>query len=180
MNIIFNFCQVCSTRCHDILHSVPLGVPCPSHRLSFSSSLSATFNTVNHQVLLATLAELRIADSALYWFTSYLTNRTYQVTWNGSLSKPLLPWHRRPSRLSIRTASVLPGSLGSVITLHGLSYHCYADDTLSPPLTAWLQLAPGPELASAPGRLHTTWSLTSTRLSSSSCRGRTAHTWTYW
>ena len=24
MNIIFNFCQVCSTSCHEIVHSVPL------------------------------------------------------------------------------------------------------------------------------------------------------------
>ena len=31
---------------------------------------------------------LNIADSAVTWFTSYLTNRTFQVTWNGSLSKP--------------------------------------------------------------------------------------------
>ena len=31
---------------------------------------------------------LNIADSALTWFTSYLTNLTFQVTWNGSLSKP--------------------------------------------------------------------------------------------
>ena len=43
-------------------------------------NLSAAFDTVNHQILLATLAELGIADSALPWFTSYLTNRTYQVT----------------------------------------------------------------------------------------------------
>ena len=50
--------------------------------------LSSTFDTVNHQILLSTLAKLVIADSALTWFTSYLTNRTFQVTWNGSLSKP--------------------------------------------------------------------------------------------
>ena len=39
-------------------------------------------------ILLATLAQLGIADSALSWFKTYLTNRTYQVTWMGSLSKP--------------------------------------------------------------------------------------------
>ena len=46
------------------------------------------FDTVNHQIVLCTLAELGIADSALTWFTSYLTNHIYQVTWNSSLSKP--------------------------------------------------------------------------------------------
>ena len=42
------------------------------------------------QILLATLAELGIADSALSWFTSYLTNRTYQGTWNGA-ARPTSP-----------------------------------------------------------------------------------------
>jgi len=50
--------------------------------------LSAAFDTVNHQILLATLAELAIAETALSWFTSYLTGLTYQVTWTGSLSRP--------------------------------------------------------------------------------------------
>ena len=58
-----------------------------------------------HQILLSTLAELGIADFALTWFTSYLTNCTFQVKWNGSLS--LHPGNRCPSRLSIRTTSVI-------------------------------------------------------------------------
>ena len=43
-------------------------------------------------ILLATLAKLSNADSELSWFTSYLTNHTYQVSWNGSLSKTLHSW----------------------------------------------------------------------------------------
>ena len=50
--------------------------------------LSVAFDTVNHQILLATLTEIGIAESALSWFTSYLSNHTYHVTWNGTLSKP--------------------------------------------------------------------------------------------
>ena len=45
------------------------------------------FDTVAHQILLATRTEMGIADSALSRFTSYLTNHTYRVTWNGSFSK---------------------------------------------------------------------------------------------
>jgi len=47
--------------------------------------LSAAFDTVKHQILLSTLAKLGIAGTALSWFTSYRTDCTYQVTWNGSL-----------------------------------------------------------------------------------------------
>ena len=70
--------------------------------------LSSAFDTVNHQILLSTQAELGIAVSALTWFTSYLTNRTCQVTRNGSLSN-YTPYTR---------------SLGSAITSHRFSYHC--------------------------------------------------------
>ena len=93
--------------------------------------LSAAFDTVNHQIVLATLAELGIAESALSWFTSYLTNRTYQVTWNGSLSKPCTLETGVPqgSVLGPLLFSFYTRSLGSVITSHGLSYHCSTDAT---------------------------------------------------
>ena len=106
-------------------------------RASFLSSvlilldLSAAFDTVNHEILLATLAELGIANSALSWFTSYLTNRTYQVTWNGSLSEPCSADTGVPqgSVLGPLPFSLYIRSLSSVITSHGFSYHCYADNT---------------------------------------------------
>ena len=94
-------------------------------------NLSSAFDTVNHQILLSTLAELGITDSALTWFTSYLTNRTFQVTWNGSLSKPCFMETGVPqgSVLGLLLFPLYTRSLGSAITLHGFSYHCYADDT---------------------------------------------------
>jgi hypothetical protein len=90
---------------------------------------SAAFDTVNHQILLATLAEPGIAESAVSWFTSYLSIPCTIETGDpqGSVLGPLL-------------FSLYTRSLGSVITKHGFSYHCYADDTycyfsLSPHLT---------------------------------------------
>ena len=47
--------------------------------------LSSAFDPAVYRILLSTLAELGIADSVLTWFTSYLTNGTFQVTWNDSL-----------------------------------------------------------------------------------------------
>ena len=93
--------------------------------------LSSAFDTINHQILLSTLAELGIADSALTWFTSYLTNRTFQVTWNGSLSKPcfLETGVTQGPVLGLLLFSLYTRSLGSAITSHGFSYHCYPEDT---------------------------------------------------
>ena len=63
-------------------------------RTSFLSSvlilleLSAAFSTVNHQLLISTLAEMGITGTTLFWFASYLADRSYQVGWMGSVSAP--------------------------------------------------------------------------------------------
>ena len=106
--------------------------PRPSHLSSFSSTCLLCL-TQSNQILLSTLAELWIAESALTWFTSYLTNRTFQVTWNDPLSKPCFLETGVPqdSVLGLLPFSLYTSSLGSAITSHGFSYHCYADDTRS-------------------------------------------------
>ncbi len=92
---------------------------------------STAFDTVNHQILLSTLLRKGISGTALQWFESYLSDRFFQVTWRGEVSKSQLlatgvPQGSVPGPLLF---SVYMASLGSVIQKHGFSYHCYADDT---------------------------------------------------
>ncbi len=93
--------------------------------------LSATFDMVNHQILLSTLLRKGISGTALQWFESYLSDRSFKVSWRGEVSKShhLATGVHRASVLGPFLFSVYMASLGSFIHKHGFSYHCYADDT---------------------------------------------------
>ncbi len=93
--------------------------------------LSATFDTVNHQILLSTLSSLDITGIPLRWFESYLIGRSFRVAWGGEVSKAhkLVTGVPQGSVLGPLLFSTYTTSLAPIIQAHGFSYHFYADDT---------------------------------------------------
>ncbi|KAL2088635.1 hypothetical protein ACEWY4_015534 [Coilia grayii] len=93
--------------------------------------LSAAFDTVNHKILLRILTSMGITGAVHSWFNSYLTGQSFKVSWQGKLSSnyTLTTGVPQGSVLGPLLFAMYTTSLGHVIRTHGLSYHCYADDT---------------------------------------------------
>ncbi len=49
--------------------------------------LSAAFGMVNHKILLSTLLRKGISGTVIQWFDSYLSDRSFKVSWRGEVSK---------------------------------------------------------------------------------------------
>ena len=94
--------------------------------------LSAAFDTVDHDILLKRLSTtFGINSVALWWFQSYLADRTQSVYLGSDSTSP------RPVTCGVPQGSVMDpilfslytADIGKLITSFSLQHHCYADDT---------------------------------------------------
>ena len=99
--------------------------------LYISLDLSATFDTIDHQILLARLAgRLEITGRCLHWIKSYLDGRKLRVAMDGILSdsKALHFGVPQGSVLGPKLFIVYLIPLGDIARSHGITFHAYADD----------------------------------------------------
>ena len=94
--------------------------------------LSAAFDTIDHDILLNTLSNtIGVKDRCLSWFAAYLQHRQYTVLIAGEQSRPhkLTCGVPQGSVLGPLLFTIYMTPLASLLKLHGMTYHLYADDT---------------------------------------------------
>ena len=94
--------------------------------------LSAAFYMIDHAILLNTLSNtISVKDRCLLWFAAYLQHRQYTVLIAGEQSKQykLTCGVPQGSVLAPLLFTIYLTPLASLLKLHGMTYHLYADDT---------------------------------------------------
>ena len=94
--------------------------------------LSAAFDTIDHSIFIQRLFKtFHIKGKALYWFQSYLQDRSNRVCINGSFSDTHIMEYGFPqgSILGPLGYCAYTHPLGSILRSNDVKYHIYADDT---------------------------------------------------
>lgn len=94
--------------------------------------LSAAFDTVDHDLLTRRLErQYGLRGVVLQWFSSYLSDRIFQVVYGGSTSSTVhIPCSvPQGSVLGPRLFILYTADLEDHVAEHGVSFHAFADDT---------------------------------------------------
>ena len=113
---------------NDILSALDAG----SSAILLMLDLSAAFDTIDHDILLARLCNVYgITGNALDWFRSYLTGRIQRVVieYSVSVDQELDFGVPQGSVLGPIIYCTYTKPVSDIIQRHGLSHHSYADDT---------------------------------------------------
>ena len=113
---------------NDILSALDAG----SSAILLMLDLSAAFDTIDHDILLARLCnDYGITGNALEWFRSYLTGRIQRVVIEDSVSVDQELDFEVPqgSVLGPRIYCMYTKPVSDIIQRHGVCHHSYADDT---------------------------------------------------
>ena len=94
--------------------------------------LSAAFDTIDHDLMLQRLEDsLGVKGDVLKWFSSYLKNRTSEISIEYEKSNPTKCKHGVPqgSVLGPILFTIYTMPLAKIIASYNINYHFYADDT---------------------------------------------------
>ena len=115
-----------------VQNDILMNMNCKHVTLLVLLDLSAAFDTVDHNILLALLkSRIGINGTTLNWFTSYLDDRSQQVSLNGFTSDSFkLPYGvPQGSCLEPLLFTIYSSKLFEVIKYHLPEAHACADDT---------------------------------------------------
>jgi hypothetical protein len=93
--------------------------------------LSAAFDTIDHSILFNRLAaDFGIKGTALNWFKSYMTGRSFCVRVSGVKSKATSLQYGVPqgSIIGPKAFTMYAQPVADIIRKHGIQFHIYADD----------------------------------------------------